>query len=102
MRLLLNHPLPNFSNQKNRKQFPTSRIIRSTVEPFQAPYGTMDHINQHQFNGDNNLDNAQKSENSTRYYNAENGFPYLVNPNQVECYLDEDELVQKGSKCVCM
>jgi len=103
MDLLLNHPLPSFRKlQRNRKHYGTSRIIRSTVEPFQAPYGTMDHVSQHQFNGDNNLDNAQKSENSTRYYSAENGFPYLVNPNQVECCLDEDEVLQKGDKCACM
>ena len=103
MDLLLNHPLPSYRKLlRNKKQFGTSRIIRSTVEPFQVPFGTMDHISQHQFNGDNNLDNAQKSENCTRYNKAENGFPYLVNPNQVGCCLDEEELLQKGDKCACM
>ena len=86
MDLLLNHPLPSYRKLlRNRKHFGTSRIIRSTVEPFQVPFGTMNHISQHQFNGDNNLDNSQKSENGKRFH-IDNGFPYLVNPRQVDFF----------------
>ena len=60
-------------------------VVRSTVEHFQIPYGTMDHISQQQFNGDNNLDNSQKFENG-KIFHIDTGFPYLVNPRQVDSF----------------
>ena len=89
----LKYPLPNYGtvHNKSNKMFGISRIIRSTVEPFEIPFGNMDHISQHQFNGDNNLDNTQKSENSSRYYII-NGFPHLVNPHQVDYCLDDVDI----------
>ena len=90
----LKYPLPNYGtvHSKSNKKFGISRIIRSTVEPFEIPFGNMDHISQHQFNGDNNLDNTQKSENCARYYIV-NGFPHLVNPHQVDYCLDDVDIL---------
>lgn len=82
----LNDNLPSLAKKViSQKYFMSSWVVCSTVEHFQIPYGTTDHISQQQFNGDNNLDNSQKSENGKRFH-IDNGFPYLVNPRQVDFF----------------
>lgn len=82
----LNDNLPSLTKKViSQKHFMSYWVVRSTVEHFQIPYGTMDHISQQQFNGDNNLDNSQKFENG-KIFHIDTGFPYLVNPRQVDSF----------------